>query len=102
MVPCPDCDGVAPLCDACLDARDAQLRGTARARGYAWGEKIARQLGPTAPPWPPFSGRAKAIALAKVAELAADRRLIDRLAAHCWADAERRYEKLRGGEREAG
>ena len=95
MVRCLDCDGVTPLCDRCLEAKVQQMCGHAMARGYAWGEKIARLYGATAPPWPDFGGRARALAMAKVAELATDERLLERLAMHCWADAKRRYERLR-------
>lgn len=99
MVRCLDCDAVPPLCDRCVEAKESQLKGTAMARGYAWGEAVARRLGPKAPAWPDFGGRARVLAMAKVAELAGDERLLERLAMHCWADAKRRYERLRGVER---
>jgi len=99
VIACPDCEGVSPLCDRCVDEKFDQLCGTAGARGYAWGQQVAAELerrGRTLPPWPAFAGRCREIAMRKIAGLVDDARLLQQLAQACWKDARRRYEQLRG------
>jgi len=98
VIACLICGDEPPLCDACVDDKFSYMCGTAAARGYGWGQEVATKLGGRTnrlPPWPDFEGKARAIARRKVADLTADERLLERLARACWADARRRYERLR-------
>jgi hypothetical protein len=98
VISCLDCGGEPPLCDLCVNDKYAHMAGTAGARGYAWGQEVAGKVGckvAVLPPWPSFAGKARAIALTKVVDLAPDERLRERLAQVCWANARRRYERLR-------
>jgi hypothetical protein len=73
------------LCDQCVDDGFAQLRGVAACRGEYW----AAHLPASSRPW----NAAKAIAIArlKVADLARDPRLLERLAAELVRWAQRRW-----------
>jgi hypothetical protein len=77
------------LCDACADSWFAQLRGVAASR-YQWALDVAARV-PRARPWPSDSPRSRVIARRRVADLARDPRLRERLAAEaeraaaeCW------------------
>jgi len=98
VIACLTCGGEPALCDTCVDDKYAHMSGTAAARGYGWGQEVATKLGRSSkplPPWPEFEGKARAIAMRKVTDLTDDERLLERLARACWADARRRYERLR-------
>jgi len=94
MMPvCDVCGREPPLCDRCVDDALATQAGHAAARGYAWGQRVARMLGATRRRWPTWdaSERVRQLARAKVADLALDERVLDRLARCCAAEAERAY-----------
>ena len=86
MTSCSHCQGVPPLCDACVDQRLAWHLGYARAAGQRWGAAV-RQTRP-GHPWPTWEGspRLRQLALAKIADVADDERVRDALARAC-ADA---------------
>jgi hypothetical protein len=65
--------------------------GTAGARGAHWGAGVARRIG-SSRPWPPFEGKARAIALRKVADLGGDDVTREARARHCWGRAKEEYE----------
>jgi len=83
--------------DATRAQRLSYLEGTARARGYAWADRVAATrpelLGQ---PWPPFEGRCAEIARRLVGDEGSDdAELHETLARACWEDAARRWERLR-------
>ena len=80
---CPD---RAALCDRCIADVFAQLRGVAACRGEVWAMDLARRV-PRTQPWPSGSDQVNAIARTKVADLARDPKLLERLAAELakWA-----------------
>ena len=88
---CSTCRGAPPLCDACLDQRLAWHLGYARAAGQRWGEAVHRAR--PGQPWPTWdeSPRLRALAHAKVAEVADDPRLAEALARACAQAAARAY-----------
>lgn len=65
--------------------------GTAGARGAHWAADVIRRVG-RARPWPPFEGKARAIALRKVADLGGDAVTREARARHCWERAKEEYE----------
>jgi hypothetical protein len=65
--------------------------GTAGARGAHWAAEVIRRVG-RARPWPPFEGKARAIALRKVADLGGDVDVLEARALHCWERAKETYE----------
>jgi hypothetical protein len=52
--------------------------------------------------WPPFDGKAAAIARRKVEGLTADEKLLEQLAERCWQEAARRWAMLCGAAAAAG
>lgn len=52
---------------------------------------MIRRVG-RARPWPPFEGKARAIALRKVADLGGDVATREERARHCWERAREEYE----------
>lgn len=72
----------------------AHLRGCAALRGERWGESVARRVG-TRRPWPAFEGRAREVALRKVADLSRDPELLELLAAELAQWAARRWGEIR-------
>ena len=68
--------------------------GTASARGGHWAASVARQVG-TARDWPPFTGKARTIALRWVADLGGDQATRERRAEACWAGAALEWERMR-------
>jgi hypothetical protein len=77
------------LCGSCLENGFAQLRGVAACRGERWARTVRERCGSNAT-WP-RTARAHAIALRKVEDLAADRRLRERLADELERWAARRW-----------
>jgi hypothetical protein len=76
----------AARCDQCVADAYAQLRGVAACRGEYWATSVARRCR-TLQPWPPYEGRAAALALTKVVDITPDPRLRELLAAEVarWA-----------------
>jgi hypothetical protein len=67
--------------------------GTAGARGAHWAADVIRALGDARPSsWPPFEGKARAIALRKVADLGGDQATREARARHCWERARETYD----------
>jgi len=93
MLDCTVCDHEPPLCDRCVDDDLAALGRHAAARGYAWGQRVARSVGAHRQPWPTWdaSPRLQKLAREKVADLARDARLLERLAQRCAAEAAHAY-----------
>jgi hypothetical protein len=84
------------LCDACLETAFSQMRGIAACRGESWSHDVARKVSREMP-WPSFEGKAKAMAIGRVADMTRDTRLREKLAAElaawaakAWATAEER------------
>lgn len=95
MVPCQVCGKRPPLCDACVDATVANMRGHAAARGYAWADSaFARRRGGGPARWAELEPAARAAAARQVADLGADQRVRELLAGRFVAEAERRYGNL--------
>jgi hypothetical protein len=90
---CTTCNGTPPLCDSCVEQTLSWHLGTAALRGELWADRVRTQLGRHVPPWPPFEGKALAIALRLVGGLDRDERVNEALAERCWAVARRRWEK---------
>ena len=93
-ITCDRCGGRTPLCDSCVEQQTSWLGGTAAARGYAWAQHVIAQLGDDRSlwkPWPPFEGKARAIAFVKIAGLSEDVRLNEALARRCHDEAARLY-----------
>ncbi len=84
VVVCDQCT-LDRLCDVHLDGMLACLRGVAALRGELWAESVARRAGRDRP-WP-TGEKPHAIAVRKVADLARDVRLVEKLADHAerWA-----------------
>jgi hypothetical protein len=74
------------LCDRCLEDAFGQFKGVAACRGEAWARDVAKRI-PREMPWPSSSPKITAIAQRKVADITADPRLRERLAAElaAWA-----------------
>jgi len=72
------------------------LESTAWVRGRNWAGRVAAKVG-TAKPWPPYEGRAAAIARERVADLepGGDERILDALARACHTAAAKRWNQLR-------
>jgi len=92
----------APSYPPIVHPRDhlAGLSGAAAARGYAWGERVARTLRAqrrALPPWPGWtSSKVRSIARRLVRGLGSTDDT-DELARICELEAARRYERLRSG-----
>lgn len=78
------------LCDACLGARFAQLRGAAASRGETWADEVALKIDGERP-WPAWSDALAEKAMKRVADLAPDPRLRAMLAAEANAYAKSRW-----------
>jgi hypothetical protein len=74
------------LCDRCLEDAFGQFKGIAACRGEAWARDVARKVRREMP-WPSFEGKAKAMAIGRVADMTRDARLREKLAAElaAWA-----------------
>lgn len=96
MIACTTCGARPPLCDACVSATVAAMRGHARARGMSWAMAVAERVSPSSRPWPAYEGRAAAIARAKVADLARDERVLEEMAVEAYEDARRFWNRQRG------
>ena len=88
---CPACASPSSLCSPCRDQSWGWLRSTAWVRGVRWGASVRRKLpGRT---WPGWTPRTEAIARRRVADLAADAELADRLARECAEAAAEEYRR---------
>jgi hypothetical protein len=84
------------LCDDCLGRALTWLATTAARRGQHWAETVAeRRPELLARPWPALEGRAAEIAAAKVIDLSADQRVLERLLRELARSAAEMWEKLR-------
>jgi hypothetical protein len=83
------------LCAACLDRALLWHSGMAAVWGGTWAESVAeRHPELLVRPWPPAEGRAREIAVRKLAELAADPRVIEHLLEQHHAGAVRAWARL--------
>ncbi|MEO8844576.1 MAG: hypothetical protein ABI591_20880 [Kofleriaceae bacterium] len=83
------------LCDSCIDAMFAHLRGTAACRGERWSDELAaRRRGPWIL-WPVDSERVRIAALERVEDLTRDPRLRERLSAELVGYAAKRWNEMR-------
>lgn len=97
MFHCAECGGHSPKCDRCVAFDIGHLGGVAMSRGMRWAERVAVLINPRSMPWPPFEGKAKAIAERLVDGISSDDRVAGELARLCWADAERWWSMRRRG-----
>lgn len=80
------------LCERCYAFSLATLTGHARARGWAWADRVARRAA-LDQPWPTHKERAAVIARAQVADLSEDPRLLEVLARACAEEAAAQWER---------
>jgi len=85
--------GCSPLCDRCIADKLGHLAGVAQCRGEVWSRAVADRIGITQP-WP-RTAKARSIALGKVADLARDERLRERLADQLELGAARWWDRQR-------
>ena len=83
------------LCDACVDAMFAHLRGTAACRGERWATDLAARRRAPWIPWPVDNGHVLELAAGRVKDLTRDPRLRALLAAELVAYAARRWNDYR-------
>lgn len=89
---CATCHDATGPCDACGGSASREaLMGVAGTRGRYWACDVIRALG-RPKPWPPFEGRAREIALRRVADLGGDDATRELRARHCWEQARAEYE----------
>lgn len=91
-MPCARCHDQPVTCDACggSSSREALL-STAGCRGRYWAADVIAAVGHERP-WPPFAGKARAIALRKIADLGGDDVTREARALYCWERAKDEYE----------
>jgi hypothetical protein len=83
------------LCPPCLERTVYWLGGGARVWGGRWAESVAdRRPELLARPWPPAEGRAREIALHKLAQLSRDPRALEVLLERHQEGAERAWARL--------
>lgn len=93
---CPDCRGSdeATWCAGCGGSSSFEaMHGTALARGVYWAHGVAARVA-TRAPWPPFEGRVREIALAKVHDLAGNDWARELFARECHRRAAEEWEEL--------
>jgi len=93
---CPDCRGSdeATWCAGCGGSSSFEaMHGTALARGVYWAHSVAARVA-TRASWPPFEGRVREIALAKVDDLAGNDWARELLAGECHRRAAEEWEEL--------
>ncbi|MCB9564208.1 MAG: hypothetical protein H6708_27775 [Kofleriaceae bacterium] len=101
MIECATCGAMPPVCDRCIEARLASLRGVAASRGMRWADGVRVRMPMRRAPsrWPGWSAsdRVREIARRKVAGPTHDDRLAERLAEVCAAEAARWWSRRRQG-----
>ena len=90
-----DCCAVDQLCDRCLNAMLAHLRGVAANRGERWAGELALQRRAPWTPWPLDSAKVREHAIRRVSDLSRDVRLRERLADEAVRYAARRWDEAR-------
>ncbi len=90
-----DCCAMDQLCDRCLGAMFAHIRGAAANRGERWATELATERQAPWMPWPIDSPKVREHAVQRVADLSRDARLRELLAteaiayaAKCWNAAD--------------
>ena len=90
-----DCCAIDQLCDTCLGAIFATLRGVAMCRADTWVSELAIRRRAPWVPWPVESTKVREHAVGRIADLSRDVRLRDLLATELISWAAKQWDAAR-------